>query len=218
MRRLASGAAALLCTASIGAGPPDPRPIRLFDGRTLNGWEQGTSTGFHVEKGAITGGTIDKALDKKTFLCTTREYGDFRLTARFRLDGDRYANTGIQFRTRRVDPAATQVIGYQADAGYIYWGTLYDEGRRKATLVDFDQQRVARHLNDGRWNRYEIIARGRHIVLTLNGVKTVDYVEPDPTIPQTGHICLQLHDKVAMTVAFKDILLTPLADGLVEGQ
>ena len=206
MRKFAMCLAVLACGGTAAA----PAPIRLFDGRTLAGWEQGTADSFHVENGSITGGTIDRVLTKKTFLCTTRDYGDFRLTARFRIDGGQYANTGIQFRTARVDAGATQVTGYQADAGYIYWGTLYDEGRRRVTLANVDQSTIARHLNDGQWNRYEIVARGRHIVLTFNGVKTIDYVEPDTSIAQTGKICLQLHDKVAMTVAFRDIELTPL--------
>lgn len=209
MRLSTLGLAAVF--AFLPGAAPAPQAIPLFDGKSLAGWEQGDRDSYRVEDGAIVGGQLQHPIDRKTFLCTTKDYGDFRLTARFKLDGNQYANTGIQIRTSRVDlTSATAVSGYQADAGYIYWGTLYDEGRRKKTMVDFDQSKVARHFNDGAWNDYEIVARGRHLTFRLNGVTTVDYEEADATIPQTGKVCLQLHNGGPMRVAFKDILLTPL--------
>lgn len=197
--------------AFLPGAAPAPQTAALFDGKTLNGWEQGDRDSYRVENGAIVGGQLEHAIDRKTFLCTTKDYGDFRLTARFKLDGNQYANTGIQIRTSRTDlTSATAVSGYQADAGYIYWGTLYDEGRRKKTMVDFDQSKLTKHFNDGGWNDYEIVAKGRHLTFRLNGVQTVDYEEADATVAQTGKICLQLHNGGPMLVAFKDIRLTPL--------
>jgi hypothetical protein len=184
-------------------------PVRLFDGRTLNGWEQGDHTSFRIEHGMIVGGQLSGPIARKTFLCTTKSYGDFRLTARFKLVGADDANTGIQIRTRRLD-AASEVSGYQADAGQIFWGTLFDEGRRKEKLARGDQDKLRPFIHFGGWNRYEIIAQGRHIVLKLNGIQTVDYTEPDPAIPQTGLICLQVHNGGPMLAWFKDLALTPL--------
>ena len=147
----------------------------------------------------------------KAFLCTTRDYADFRLSARFRLVGGEDANTGIQIRTRRLD-AATEVSGYQADAGQGFWGNLYDEGRRKEKLVRADQAKLRKVVRRGGWNRYEILASGPHIVLTLNGVTTADYREANAAVPRTGLICLQVHNGGPMRVYFKHLRLTPVPE------
>ena len=62
---------------------------------------------------------------------------------------------------------------------------------------------AVRKLKPGEWNDYQITARGHHITLVLNGVKSVD-VE-DPTGDLGGVVALQLHTGPAMEVQFKDI-------------
>ncbi|MEC7696945.1 MAG: DUF1080 domain-containing protein, partial [Planctomycetota bacterium] len=50
----------------------------LFDGTTLNGWEQKNGTAhYRIENGAIVGKTTDGS--PNSFLCTTKDYGDFEL-------------------------------------------------------------------------------------------------------------------------------------------
>jgi hypothetical protein len=197
-------AGAMLQLASGAAG--GTRSFALFDGRTLRGWEQGGRHAFNVESGMIVGRRLEGADRDKNFLCTTREYGDFQLTARFRLVGGQDANTGIQFRTVRLN-AASEVSGYQADAGQGFWGNLFDEGRRNEKLVRGNQDKLKAVIRPGGWNRYDITASGRHIVLKLNGMTTVDYREDDPSIPRAGVICLQVHNGGPMRVYFNDIRL-----------
>ena len=48
-------------------------------------------------------------------------------------------------------------------------------------------------IKAGEWNDYVIRAEGPRVRLSLNGVQTVDYVEPDATIPESGVICVQIH-------------------------
>ena len=50
-----------------------------------------------------------------------------------------------------------------------------------------------------------ILAEGRHVQLWLNGHKTVDYTEPDVTIPQEGVFGLQIHQGTAAEAWYKDI-------------
>jgi len=113
-------------------GGPARQPQKLFDGRTLNGWE-GNLEIFRVQDGAIVGGTLKQKIDHNWFLCTTKEYGDFELRLKCKLIGEG-ANAGIQFRTRRI-PNHHEVIGYQADMGQQWWGKLYDESRRRRVLA-----------------------------------------------------------------------------------
>lgn len=123
--------------------------LKLFNGESLEGWE-GSSTFFRVEKGAIVGGSLEKPIDKSYYLCTERKYENFELnlSAKF-ITGDLKTNGGISFRAKRV-PNSNEVMGYQADIGYIdasaialfsdftpkdttgiypLWGSLVDENR-----------------------------------------------------------------------------------------
>ena len=53
-------------------------------------------------------------------------------------------NAGIQFRTKRI-PDHHEVSGYQADIGgeqKSYWGSLYDESRRRKILAQADVDAV----------------------------------------------------------------------------
>ncbi len=55
-----------------------------------------------------------------------------------------------------------------------------------------------------------ITARGNHITLDLNGVRTADYHEAEPGIEQTGFIALQVHGGPPMEVQFKDLVIKEL--------
>ncbi len=80
-------------------------------------------------------------LNHNEFLATTRSYGDFILSLKFRLvDGQ--GNSGVQFRSVRIPPH--EMSGYQADIGENYWGCLYDESRRNKVLVSPRPSRSSR--------------------------------------------------------------------------
>ena len=101
--------------------------ITIFNGKDLTGWE-GLEDYWSVKDGVISGHeTKDKS--KQTFLvCTGGKVSDFELHIKYKFatpDG----NSGIQFRSKVLDPKTFRVGGYQADfdakAGYD--GSIYDE-------------------------------------------------------------------------------------------
>jgi hypothetical protein len=198
---------ALLSLAAADA----PTEISLFDGQTLTNWE-GNQSFWQVKDGVITAGSLDRKFPHNDFLVSTRSFQNFDLRLKIRLLGfEGFVNSGVQFRSVRV-PNNFEMSGYQADAGEGYWGSLYDETRRDRTLVkptDPEAMNKAFHKDD--WNDYRIRADGPHIELWLNGVKTVDYTEPDPSIPQDGFIGLQIHGNGKTVVEFKDIFITELS-------
>jgi hypothetical protein len=51
---------------------------------------------------------------------------------------------------------------------------------------------------------------GARVRLSINGVETVDYVEPDDSIPRQGVIALQIHGKMVGTVRYRNIRITEL--------
>ena len=167
-------------------------PAKLFDGKTLAGWEGDKDT-WRIEDGAIVGGSLDKTLPRNEFLCNTKSFGDFELKVRFKLVGDpKSANAGVQFRTKRI-PNHHEVSGYQADIGQGYWGALYDESRRNKVLAGPDMKLIDKIVKHDDWNDYLIRCEGPRIRLWLNGTLTADYTEKDAKIERTGIIGLQIH-------------------------
>jgi len=181
--------------------------VSLFDGRTFAGWE-GNEKVFRIADGAIIGGSLQEKVARNEFLCTTKEYGDFELRLKFKVLG-KGANAGVQFRTKRI-PNHHEVIGYQADLGDGWWGSLYDESRRRKILAKADAEAVNKVLKRDDWNEYLIRAQGRNIQLFINGLKTVDYTEPDEAIEQKGVIAVQIHGGPPSEASYKDLQIKEL--------
>jgi hypothetical protein len=205
MNRMLIATVVFLSFVSVGAvsaraGETAP----LFDGRSFAGWE-GNEKVFRVQDGAIVGGSLDKPVARNEFLCTKREYSDFELRAKFKILG-KGANGGIQFRSQRI-PNHHEVSGYQADLGDGWWGSLYDESRRNKILVKADLAEFDKILHRDDWNDYRILAVGKRIQLWINGLCTVDYMEPDDAIPQRGVIGVQIHGGPPSEAWYKEITI-----------
>ena len=206
-------AALLLAVGSAPRAVPVPAAAQgeqwepLFDGKTLSGWE-GNEEYFRVQDGAIVGGTTAARVPRNEFLCRSEALRDFALRLQFRMDPR--VNSGVQIRARRI-PGSHEVIGYQADLGDGYWAALYDESRRNRVLAKPPAGVAEGVLVRDGWNQYDVYANGRRVRILLNGRLTVDYVEPDTTLEQTGHLCLQIHSGPPGTVSFRDIRLMKIA-------
>jgi len=200
--RIALFAAAVAATAA---------ETPLFDGRSLAGWE-GNPAVWRVEDGAVTGGSL-AGNPRNEFLATTRPYRNFVLRLEYRLVGtEGFVNGGVQIRSRRIAQPAHEMIGYQADIGAGYTGSLYDESRRKRFLQEADKPLVAALEKPGEWNRYEIRCEGPRVRIFLNGRLTVDYTEPDPGIGESGLVALQIHGGGKAVIAFRHLTIEELPD------
>ena len=200
---------AILCLLMAGMLAARGDEQKLFDGRSLDGWEGDTAT-WSVADGTITAGDVAKTQPRNEFLATRKRFEDFELRLKIKLEGtDGFVNAGIQFRTERI-PNHHEVKGYQADFGHGYDGALYDESRRNKILAKPSPETLAKASKPGEWNDYRIRAEGRRIRLWLNGVQTVDYTEPDEAIPQEGIIALQIHGNAKSRVSYKDIVIEEL--------
>jgi hypothetical protein len=203
----------LLVTAALGlgVGQAPTKPAPLFDGRTFTGWEGDTKKTWRIQEGALVGGSLTETVPRNDFLVTTRSYANFVLRLKFKLEGtEGFINGGVQFRSQRAVDPAHEMVGYQADLGAKYWGSLYDESRRNKVLAAADAAVIAEVLKPNDWNDYEIRAEGTRIRLSLNGRQTVDYTETDTAIPQSGLIGLQIHGGGKALVSYKDITIEEL--------
>jgi len=188
------------------------KTVSLFDGKTLNGWktvDPANQKLWSVADSVIKSGDGVHKIPANTYLHTVKEYEDFEFRCLFKLTGDPKTgmiNSGIQYRSVLQDG---KIVGYQADIGDGYWGDIYDEHRREK-LVGGDLSTLRHVLHKDDWNSYIIRCRGNFHELYINGVKTCEYTEQDPTIPRKGVIAVQIHSGGVAQVAFRDLTITEL--------
>jgi hypothetical protein len=201
----------------------------LFNGKDLTGWE-GDSHVWSVEDGAIVGKTKDVPLKNNTFLIWKGgKVGDFKLTLEFKLEG---GNSGIQYRSKVIDPKQWIVGGYQADmdGANTYTGILYEEkGRgilakrgekltidregKKTEKKIGDADELAKVIHKGDWNVYEVEAVGTNLKHTINGKVMSETIDRDREHrATTGILALQVHANLPapMVVSFRKIRLEEL--------
>jgi hypothetical protein len=230
-------ALALLLTACLLGSRPAPSRaaddegfVSIFNGKDLTGWA-GDSVHWSVEDGAITGRITPETVLKghNTFLVWQGgQPADFELKLKFKLQN---SNSGVQYRSKLLDPGKFIVGGYQADidATGRYIGINYEE-RGRGILVERGQKveigpegnkTVIGELGDkdvllkkiklGDWNEYTIIARGNHLTHIINGTTMSEVIDNQPSKAQaSGVIALQIHQGPPMVVQFKDIRLKEL--------
>ncbi|MEX2174964.1 MAG: DUF1080 domain-containing protein [Pirellulaceae bacterium] len=184
------------------AAADDLKP--LFDGKTLDGWQQhGGKAKYRVENGEIVGTSVPNT--PNSFLCTEKAYGDFILEVEFKVDPT--LNSGIQIRSevfaeaKEIDVEgktkkipADRVHGYQVEidpSDRAYSGAIYDEARRGRFLADLKDNEAARQaFKQGEWNKFRIECRGDSIKTWINGVPAVDLKD---SVTPKGLIALQVH-------------------------
>ena len=132
----------------------------LSDGKTFTGWEGNTTTQWRIEDGAFTSGSLEKKQPHNDYLATTKEFGDFELTLKWKLEGtEGFVNGGVQFRSKRLAPPSHEVSGFQADLGMGYDGALYDNARRNKVLLRPSKEVLEKARKPvGEWNDYRKIS------------------------------------------------------------
>src|SRR6267142_1805205 len=155
MRRWSFATVALLLVASVvlayshQASSQGAGWITLFDGKSLDGWDQIGDANWRVTDGAL---VADKG---NGFLVSKTAYGDFQIRAEFWVEDD--SNSGIFIRCTDAIVNIAKVNPMPKAAG--------------------------------KWNVYEITAKGDTLTVTLNGQKTVDGIKDAKHA--SGRIALQ---------------------------
>ena len=138
--------------------------ITLLDGsnpKTLENWNRLGDVNWRAEDGAI---VADKG--KGGHLVSKNSYKDFQIRAEFW--ADHTTNSGIFFRVS--DP---KTIGSKN----AYEANIYDQrpGQEYSTGAIVDVSKVSPIPKaGGKWNTFEITAKGSHLMVVLNGAKTAD--------------------------------------------
>lgn len=194
---LAFGLAAV-CAAPIGASPASAQTgegwITLFDGKSMDGWDTVGETNWRIEDGAI---VADKRTSKApAHLVSKKPYKDFQLVVEFWASDD--ANSGIFIRCS--DPKTiTDRNCYEVNIFDQRKDPTYGTGG----IVHYSEVNPMPKAG-GKWNTYEITAKGRQISVVLNGQKTV---ELHNGLFTEGPLTLQHGDGV---IKFRKVAIKPM--------
>jgi hypothetical protein len=167
--------------------------ITMFDGKTLTGWKANENPdSWTVKDGTITGDGEKSHLFWMVHQCKNCEFkADAKIS-----DG---GNSGMYFRTT-WGPGFPK--GYEAQVNSTHkdpvrTGSLYNFVKVFDQLVPPDT-----------WFNQHITVQGNHIVIEVNGKKTVDFVDEKNTFSE-GYLALQQHNKGSV-VAYKNLMMKPL--------
>jgi hypothetical protein len=164
------------------------------DPATLRNWDRIGEDNWRIEDGAVVADA--RRTRESSYLITKKTYADFELRAEVWVDSS--ANSGIFFRG--LDP-------YRVNSRNAYEMNIYDE----YTNPEYGTGSIANFAKvapmpkaGGHWNTFHILAQGPHLVVQMNGTKTVDIV--DSTFP-AGLISLQYGGGV---VKWRKVQIRPL--------
>lgn len=197
--------------------------IELLEGGTLDAWKV-PSDRWYVEEESIVGYTGEEKLELPEWLYTKQRFSDFEFTCELKLTGDNRRNTGIYYRVNtflfkgKQDKKSYEApSGYEFDAAFHnptkrnFRGSLGDWYARPSLRILPDQNIINQVYKSEKWNRMTIRARGNRLEYWINGIKVMDFVDPDPKGSREGTIGFQIHDGMVMTVEYRAIRVLPLS-------
>ena len=162
----------------------------LFDGKTLKGWEVVGDANWEVADGVV------QANKGTGFLVTPVPYRDFQITAEFWVTDD--ANSGIFIRCS--DPKTISATNaYEVNI----YDKRPDQSYRTGGIVDVAKPSSVINTG-GKWNSFDITAKGPKMTVILNGMRVVDV---EDTKHPDGRVALQYG---AGTVKFRNVRIRKL--------
>jgi len=162
--------------------------VSLFDGKTLDGWEQKNGTAaYKVVGGTIKGTTAPGS--PNSFLCSD-PYRDFEFE--FEVKVDPRLNSGVQIRSNSMAEYQNgRVHGYQVEiATGGNAGFIYDEARRGWLSTDRTCPHARAAFKQDNWNHFRVVCVGDTIRTWVNGVPVAEVVD---NMTRVGFLGLQVH-------------------------
>jgi hypothetical protein len=193
----------------------------LFNGKDLTGWQAVSSQpGISREQvWSVRDGVIVCQGDPIGYLHTTEKFTNFRLFVEWRwAPGKPPGNSGVFLRVNGEPRALPRCLEAQLKSGDA--GDLYGFHGMKINGEASRLKQVANHalggdltgvkkifgneLKPGKWNRYEIEARGGQVTVWVNGLKVNEAADCEMV---SGPVALQSEGG---EVHFRNVYLQPL--------
>ena len=184
--------------AILFAQPGVPTPgkdgwIRMFDGKTLDGWRAADNLdSWKVVDGAIVGDGPRSHLFWMLRECTDCE---FRAEVKLNHSG----NSGMYMRAA-FGPGFPK--GYEAQVE-----NTSPDAQKTGSLYGFSKV-LEQLVGDDTWWTQDVIARGNHIVIKVNDKVVTDFVDEKNTYTK-GYLALQQHNQGSI-VQYRNLMMRPL--------
>lgn len=200
--------AALMAAARLSAADPTPTVegtpvphmpdasgwIRLFDGKTLSGWQTFDPGSWSIDKDGL---VIGKGPRSHLFSPKSYRNLEFRAEAKLNAKG----NSGMYFRAK-LGPGWP--VGYESQVENTSpdpqkTGSLYNRAKMLEQLIQ-----------DDTWWTQHIIAIGNRVIIKVNDKIVVDFVDEKKSFME-GYLALQQHDPGSV-VNYRNVMVRPLPD------
>ncbi|EGF27844.1 3-keto-disaccharide hydrolase [Rhodopirellula baltica] len=187
--------------------------VSLFDGESLDGWKKSTENpdSWQVEDGMLV---------CKGERCHLFYVGDLAPLTNFHFKADVKvmpgSNAGIYFHTKYQESGWPK-YGYECQVN-----VSHKDPKKTSSLYGVEnidaETLAANSIRDNEWYTQEIIVRGKHIELKVNGKTLVDFTEPSDQEAFSdrferrlgeGTFALQAHDPQSIAY-FKNLRVKPL--------
>ena len=194
-RRLAATlllAASAFAPAELASGA-EAGWVTLFDANTqnLNNWDRTGDANWRIVNGVL------EATMGGGHLVTKNEYTNFEIRAEFWVDAD--ANSGLFIRC-----SDRAMIGAMTCYEVNIFDKRPEQNYATGAIVNVAEVRQPAPQAGGKWNTFEITARGPQLTVRLNGEQTVNVTD---TKFARGPFTLQYG---AGTVRFRKVEIRPL--------
>lgn len=200
---------------------------KIFDGKTMKGWEADTSF-WSIKNGSFVGEVKPgQTIKNNTFLIWRGDMpANFEFKAEYRISPE--GNSGVNYRSERVKDVPYALKGYQADidGANQYTGQNYEE-RGRGFLAMRGQKVVLRENSDPiiqgsvgnsdtlkakiiitDWNHIHLIVEGNHMRHYINGVLMSETFDEDSSLRKSkGFLGLQVHVMKKMKAEYREIYL-----------
>jgi hypothetical protein len=169
--------AALVLAACAGSG--SGWTTLVDNGNGMDNFNRFREANWRVVDGAI---QADAGGKDPAYLVSKQSYKDFELRAEFWASND--ANSGVFLRCQNLQDVGdetcfeTNIFDQRPDPTYATGAIV------KVATVPANFERAG-----GKWNTFEITAQGQHLVVVMNGKKTVDVMTTRTFV--SGPIALQ---------------------------
>ena len=208
-----------LASAALAAAPSGGDWIPLFDGQSFNGWKPSENTAsWKIEGGCL------RANGQRSHLfyqgtVKNADFKNFELEVEYKTVGA--TNSGVFFHTKFQDKGWPDK-GFEVQICNTHLGEGNYRERKKTGSLYGVRNVYKAFTKDDEWTTLNIQVRANRVQVRLNGMLTVDFVEPKPPVLASdgrgrfldhGTFALQGHDP-ASTVLFRKVLLRPLPDDL----
>lgn len=192
----------LLAATLFAAAAIAQKPVSLFNGKDLTGWNIHGTEKWYVEKGEL---VCESGPDKEYgYLSTDKEYKNFILTVQFKLEAN--GNSGIFIRS---GIEGTKISGWQVEVAPpdMHTGGIYESYGRGWLIQPKPEDEKMLKASD--WNTMKIKVDGDEVTSWLNGKEMV-HLKDEKIGQGNGFIALQIHDGGGIKVRWKDIKIQEL--------